>query len=150
MGVNSTLGISPSTGDFVKEAAVSDMFEIQSSQLAAERSDDATKTFANQMISDHQKTTSEPKDMVDSKKVNAAIPPEMDAARKKMLDKLGGLNGVDFSKQYHRDQVNAHKDAVSLFKRYARGGRNQALKSWAASTEPTLEHHLQMAKDLDR
>jgi hypothetical protein len=31
-GVNSALGVSPSTADFVKEAAISDMFEIQSSQ----------------------------------------------------------------------------------------------------------------------
>ncbi|TLY16000.1 MAG: DUF305 domain-containing protein, partial [Nitrospirae bacterium] len=31
-GMNSTLGISPATEDFVKQAAVSDMSEIQSSQ----------------------------------------------------------------------------------------------------------------------
>ena len=29
-GVNSALGITPKTSDFVKEAAISDMFEIQS------------------------------------------------------------------------------------------------------------------------
>src|SRR5580692_9560947 len=33
-GVNSALGISPTTTDFVKEAAISDMVEIQSSQFA--------------------------------------------------------------------------------------------------------------------
>jgi putative membrane protein len=31
-GINSTLGISPTTKDFVQEAAISDMFEIQSVQ----------------------------------------------------------------------------------------------------------------------
>ena len=36
-GVNSALGITPTTTDFVKEAATSDMFEIRSSQLAPER-----------------------------------------------------------------------------------------------------------------
>ena len=56
-GVNAVLGVSPSAADFVKEAATSDMFEIQSSQLAAERADDATKAFAKRMIADHQKTT---------------------------------------------------------------------------------------------
>jgi putative membrane protein len=29
-GVNSTLGMSPSTADFVQEVAISDMFEIRS------------------------------------------------------------------------------------------------------------------------
>jgi putative membrane protein len=58
-GVNSTLGITPKTVDFVDEAATSDMFEIQSSKLAAERTNGDVQTFAQQMISDHTKTTSE-------------------------------------------------------------------------------------------
>src|SRR3954469_22200122 len=33
-GVNSTLGIAPKSEDFVKQVAISDMFEIQSSQIA--------------------------------------------------------------------------------------------------------------------
>jgi putative membrane protein len=57
-GVNSTLGISPATEDFVKQAAVSDMFEIQSSKLAQERGNAAEKSFAAIMIKDHEKTTS--------------------------------------------------------------------------------------------
>jgi len=36
-GVNSILGVAPTTADFVKEAAISDMFEVQSSELAQER-----------------------------------------------------------------------------------------------------------------
>ena len=34
-GINSTLGIAPTTNDFVQEAAVSDMFEVQSSTIAS-------------------------------------------------------------------------------------------------------------------
>ena len=49
-----------------------------------------------------------------------------------MLDKLRSLSGSDFNKQYKRDQVSAHKDAVSLFQRYAQGGDDAALKDWAA------------------
>jgi len=55
-GVNSALGISPTTADFVKEAAIGDMFEIQSSELAAYRGNEQTRGFANQMITDHQRT----------------------------------------------------------------------------------------------
>jgi len=51
-----------------------------------------------------------------------------------MLDKLKGLNGADFTKQYDKDQVSAHKDAVSLFQRYAKGGDDAALKDWAGKT----------------
>ena len=37
-GANSALGVSPSTADFVTQAAISDMFEIQTSQLALQQS----------------------------------------------------------------------------------------------------------------
>jgi putative membrane protein len=49
-GVNSTLGISPTTADFVKEAATSDMTEIAASKLGQERGNAQEKTFASQMI----------------------------------------------------------------------------------------------------
>ena len=58
-GINSALGISPTTRDFVQEATISDMLEIASSKLAEQRADDATKAFAKQMIADHTKTSDE-------------------------------------------------------------------------------------------
>ena len=45
-GVNSTLGISPSTQDFVTEAANSDMLEIELSKLVAAKGDAKDKAFA--------------------------------------------------------------------------------------------------------
>jgi putative membrane protein len=39
-----------------------------------------------------------------------------------MIDELVGLSVADFTKQYRSDQVSAHKDALSLFRRYAKGG----------------------------
>jgi putative membrane protein len=149
-GVNSVLGVSPSTADFVKEAAISDMFEIQSSELAEQKATDPqTKTFAEHMIKDHKKTSSDLKMLVDSGKVNAEIPTQLDSSHQSMLDKLKSLSGADFTKQYNSDQDSGHKDAVSLFKRYADGGDNPDLKTWAAKTLPTLDDHLKMAQDLD-
>ncbi len=147
-GVNSVLGIAPKTADFVKEAAIGDMFEIQSSELAQQKGNDQTKSFAGQMVADHQKTTNELKGLVDSGKVKATLPTQMDKAHQKMLDKLKSLNGADFDKQYGVDQVAAHKQAVSLFERYGRRGKDAALKDWAAKTLPTLQHHLEMAQGL--
>ena len=50
IGVNATLGISPSTQDFVTEAANSDMLEIELSKLVAAEGDARDKAFADQMI----------------------------------------------------------------------------------------------------
>jgi putative membrane protein len=148
-GVNSLLGLSPSTADFVTQAAMSDMFEIQSSQLALRRGDDATKGFAQQMITDHQKTSAELTALVQGVSSKATMPTDLDAPHRKMLDTLNGLNGAAFDRQYSRDQVSGHKDAVSLFQRYAKGGDSTAIRQWADTTLPTLEHHLMMAQHLN-
>jgi len=149
-GVISVVGIAPKTSDFVQEAATSDMFEIQSSRLAVERSDPATKAFAQQMITDHEKTSADLKGMVGAGKVQATLPAAMTSSQQKMLDKLKGLKAAAFTKEYHTDQVSAHKDAVDLFKRYGDKGDDAALKAWAEKTRPALEHHLMMARDLSK
>jgi putative membrane protein len=149
-GINSVLGITPSTPDFVKEVAISDLFEIESSKLAAQRaSDEATKSFASKMVTDHTKTSTELKQAVSSDP-NTPIPDALDSSHQSKLDKLKGLTGEDFTKQYHDDQVTTHKNAVSLFERYAKGGDSEKLKSWATKTLPDLQHHLDLARSLDK
>jgi putative membrane protein len=149
-GVNSTLGISPSTQDFVTEAANSDMLEIESSKLVAAKSDTKDKAFADQMIKDHTATSAELKSLVTSGKVQVNLPAVMDKAHWAKLDKVNSLNGADFTKAYEDMQVSAHKDAVSLFERYAKGGENADLKAFAAKTLPHLQEHLKLAQDLNR
>jgi putative membrane protein len=147
-GMNSTLGIAPTTADFVKEAATSDMFEIQSSQLAEQHGNPTEKTFAATMIKDHQKTSEDLKSMVSGGQVKAELPTELDSSHQTEIDKLKSLKGADFSARYDSDQQSGHKDAVSLFERYAKGGDDAKLKDWASKTLPTLRHHLDMANDL--
>ncbi|WP_440984183.1 DUF4142 domain-containing protein [Shinella sumterensis] len=148
-GVNSTLGIPPATEDFVKEASMSDMFEIESSKLALQKGGDATKAFAQQMIDAHQKTTSELKALLDGGKVKGMPATAMSDAQTKSLEELRGLSGNDFDEAYQDEQEDAHEDAVDLFKRYGSEGDNPDLKAWAAKTVPALEHHLKMAEDLE-
>ena len=145
-GINSTLGIAPTTKDFVQEATVSDMFEIQSSKMAASKLNGKDKEFAEQMIADHTKTSSEL--MAAAKGANVPLPTGVDSTHQNWLDKLSQASGDDFRKLYFDDQVSAHKDAVSLFQRYGNSGENAALKSWASTTLPALQHHLDMAQGL--
>lgn len=149
-GLNSLVGASPNTQDFVTEAAISDMFEIQSSKLAQEKKDTKTDEFAKKMIDDHTTSSDAIKNMVQSGKVKADIPASIDSKHQSMLDKLKGLNGDDFEKQYRSDQISGHKDAVDLYKRYAKGGDNADLKAFAEKTLPIVEHHQKMAEDLPK
>jgi len=149
-GVNSALGISPTTADFVKEVAISDIFEIGSSKLAQEKGNPAEKSFASQMVTDHTKTSNDLKGLVSNGKVKAELPTALDSSHQSKLDKLKGESGKDFSSDYDSMQVSAHKDAVSLFERYAKSGENAELKEWAGKTLPTLKHHLEMAENLKK
>jgi putative membrane protein len=149
-GVNSVLGIAPTTEDFVKEVAMSDMMEIESSKIAQTRGNAEEKKFAGQMIDDHTKTSTELKQLVSSGDVKAEIPASLDDSSKKKLDKLRDAKPEDFSSEYDSMQVSAHKDAVSLFERYAKGGDNPKLKDWAGKTLPALQHHLEMAQAMDK
>jgi putative membrane protein len=149
-GVNSALDIAPTTADFVKEVAISDMFEIDSSKLAQDKGNAPEKTFASQMVADHTKTSTELKTLVSSGKVKTELPTALDSSHQSKLDKLKGESGKDFSSDFDSMQVSAHKDAVSLFERYAKGGDNSDLKDWAGKTLPALKHHLEMAENLKK
>jgi putative membrane protein len=148
-GVNSTLGIAPKTEDFIKEAAMSDMLEIESSKIAQTKGDAQEKTFAGEMITDHTKTSTQLKGMV-SGEMKTAVPTALDDSSEKKLGKLRDSKPEDFAGEFDPMQVSAHKDAVSLFERYAKGGDDPKLKDWAAKTLPTLQHHLAMAQDMNK
>jgi putative membrane protein len=148
-GVNSVLGVSPTTADFVKEAAISDMTEIAASELGQERGNSEEKTFSAQMIADHTKTSSELSALV-ADGVKVEIPAGLDDAAQKNIAKLKDAKPDDFSSAFDSMQVSAHKDAVSLFERYAKGGEDPKLKDWAGKTLPHLQHHLEMAEGLGK
>ncbi|MFL9827225.1 DUF4142 domain-containing protein [Rhodoplanes sp. SY1] len=154
-GQSQTTGAAPagtagvSTADFVRRAALGDMFEIQSSQLAREKADREGRAFSNTMIQAHTKTSNELKSLVQSGKVQAEVPTGLDQAHTQKLEQLRGLSGDAFEKAYQQMQVQAHQDAVALFTSYAQSGDNAELKQWAEKTLPELKQHLGMAEKLD-
>jgi len=148
-GVNSALGLAPTTADFVKEAATSDMLEIEAAKIAQQKGNADEKKFAEQMIIDHTKTSNELKGLVSGGAVKAELPTALDSSSQSQLDKLNNAKPEDFAATYDPMQVSAHKDAVSLFERYAKSGENDKLKDWAGKTLPALQHHLDMAQQMN-
>ena len=148
-GVNSAFGISPTTADFVKEVALSDMTEMAAAQLGRDRGNAQEKAFSDQMITDHTKTSEDLKTMAPSD-AKTVIPSALDSSSQSKIDKLREAKPEDFSSDFDSMQVSAHKDAVSLFERYAKGGEDPKLKDWAGKMLPTLRHHLEMAQNLGK
>ena len=78
------------------------------------------------------------------------LPTALDSSAQSKLDKLRAATPQEFAAIYDPMQVDAHEDAVSLFERYAKGGDDPKLKDWAGKTLPALQHHLEMAQEMDK
>ena len=136
---------------FAKKVAAANTFEIQSSELAQQRAQSAeVKSFAQKMISDHTKAGKDFKAAVQEANISPPPPEQPDAKQKAILAKLEKAQGAAFDKAYVNAQLNAHKEAVSLFRNYSKSGKTEPLKSFAQKTLPTLEHHLTMVQDLNK
>lgn len=139
----------PSTSDFVQKTAMSDMYEVQAGKLAAEKGQsDAVKQFGQQMVDAHTKTTEELTGIVKTKNIKVDPPTKLDAKHQKLIDDLNSATADNFDKAYAKQQVDAHQEAVDLFKKYAASGDDADVKQFAEKTLPTIQHHLDEAKKL--
>jgi len=131
---------------FVMKASASDLAEVNLSRLATRRaSNSSVKEFAEKMIADHTKTSKELIDMADKKRLKVAT--TMEEKHQKLSEKLSGLEGEKFDREFMTVQVKAHEEAVSLFEKQSKSGKDSDLKAWAKKTLPDLKHHLKMAKE---
>lgn len=146
-----TDGTTKVTENFVKNATVSGKFEIESSRVALEKSQNAeVKEFAQTMIDDHIRADQELKSTIPQSSASmVALPEGLDNKHQKMLDKLQNASANDFDDEYIKAQKAAHKEAVSLFSSYAKKGDDAALKDFAGKTLPVLEAHQEHVKHLD-
>jgi putative membrane protein len=132
---------------FMKTAAMDGMAEVEHGKLAAQQAASSdVKQFAQRMVDDHSKAGDELKGLATQKHVTLAT--ALDAKHKAMQDKLSKLNGTAFDTAYMSHMVTAHKEAVMLFQREAKTGKDAETKAWAEKTLPTLQEHLKMAQEV--
>jgi putative membrane protein len=147
-------GVSPLSGtsatDYVKMAADSDMFEIQSSKLALMRSQrDDVKSYAKQMIADHTMTT---KSLMAALKNNdrmiARPSTKLSAENAAKIALLKKAPKGSFDDLYLQQQVAAHQTAWALHKGYSLDGTDATLKQVASTAVPVIERHLGHAQQM--
>ena len=132
---------------FAGAVASSDMFEIQSAELAAQKAQSAeVKSFAAQLRTDHEKSTADLKTAAASS--NVTVAPAMDEEKQGMLDKLKAASGADFDRQFVEIQKAAHENALNLLQNYASSGDNPALKDFAAKASKVVQGHLDHANGM--
>jgi putative membrane protein len=150
ISVNEAAAASRSAQDFVRNATSGNQFEILSSQMALEKSQDPNiQQFAKQMIDDHSKAGEQLKSTLPQSSVDPSVAGDtLESRHQKMLDKLRSASARDFDRQYIKAQQKAHKETVKLFKDYSQKGEDPALKEFASQTLPKLEQHREHVKEL--
>ena len=138
-----------SAADFIQTVAASDAFEIQSSELAAQRAArQDVKELAAQMVTAHRQTTQELTQLTAANNLSAPTP-QLNAMQQTSLDNLRNQTGNAFADAYLDAQVGAHENAVRAFEQYASAGEAGPLRDWAQRTLPALRQHLQHAQGLE-
>ena len=135
---------------FMEKAAMSDMAEIQLSQIAQQKATrDDVKQLAGRMVQDHTKTSAELKTIAGA--ANVTLPTTLDRKHQQAVQKLQGMTaGAEFDRQYLNLLLDDHKQAVALFRNESKSGKNPDAKAFAAKTLPALEEHLQMVQAMTK
>jgi putative membrane protein len=134
--------------NFLEQAAQNGLAEVQASRLALEKATQAeVKAFAQKMVDDHTKSNAELSSLAAAKRVK--VPTEPSLMQRAKLRLLGTADGANFDARYVEQMgIEAHEDTIELFRKAAADAQDADVKAFASKTLPTLEHHLQMARQL--
>ncbi|HEY4015813.1 MAG TPA: DUF4142 domain-containing protein [Polyangiaceae bacterium] len=132
--------------EFMTHAAEGGLLEVELGRKAEERGTAAdVKAFGDRMVSDHTKANRELAALASRKGVS--LPTQLDAKGAKKVDDLSKLSGKKFDHEYVDSMVDDHQEDVEEFAKEAKDANDPELRDWATKTLPTLQSHLQMAKD---
>lgn len=134
---------------FASQAAVIGKAEIELAQLALNNTrNEEIRMYAERMVKDHTAADQKLKKIAAAQ--NIQLPQTLDAKHQAAKQKLAGLQGDAFDREYKKHMTMGHGEAVALFESASQTQQMpKDLKEFAASTLPTLEKHHEMAKDLD-
>lgn len=130
--------------DFVSKVQSSTQFEIASSKLVLDKSQDKQlKTLAQRMVHDHTKAAEDLSKTIASETAsNLPQNTPMSSAMQQKMQQLQAATGKDFDATYVAMMVEDHEDAVKLFKDFEKSTKDTKLQSFAHRILPIIEGHL--------
>ncbi len=132
--------------EYVTTAGASDLYEITSSQVVLETTQNPQlRDFAQMMITQHKQSTADVKAAAMRSRVRVA-PPKLMPLQQELITELRAENGPARDAAYVAQQKASHGQALAVQKAYAMEGTAPALKTTAAAIVPVVEHHIMMLK----
>ena len=138
------------TPGFVNATGINDLYVVAASKIALQRSRaPAVRAFARRMVEAHTAAIARLKKTIRYNNVNATLPDAVDARRRGMLDDLRGARSENFDHRYIAQQIAAHKETGILMRRYAKVGKINAMRDFAAASGKAEAGHLALAQATD-
>lgn len=128
---------------FVKAAAGGAKEVAVSQAVMGKLTNPQVRAYATAMVTDHNAANNEILNLALRKGVTL---PAQDAT--KITEKWSEKDG-NVDKKYLHEMIEDHEDAVKLFEKASKSD-DADIAAFAQKTLPTLQHHLQMAKDLKK
>lgn len=145
----SATAMDPADSDFMMKAAQGGLAEVDMGYMASSKATNPdVKKFGDRMVTDHSKANDELKQLAATKGVT--LPTAVSDEEKKDMDAMSAKSGKDFDKGYIDDMVQDHEKDVAEFEKASKEAKDADLKAWAAKTLPTLQKHLEMAKETQK
>ncbi|HET9835190.1 MAG TPA: DUF4142 domain-containing protein [Rhodanobacteraceae bacterium] len=138
---------SSSDTSFARKAAQGGMAEVAMGKLAESHAQSAdVKAFGQKMVQDHSAANDKLKAVAEQEHIQ--LPTQPSSKDQSTINRLSSLHGAAFDKAYTRTMLKDHEKDIAEFKQEARQGGGSPVQSFAKATLPTLEQHLQMARQL--
>lgn len=147
-GSSAAGAVSKSDQTMMKDLAYANMSEIQAAKIAQQKSsNDNVKNFAQKMLDDHTKAQDQLQQLAQSKGVS--LPTQLDKTHQSEINKLSALSGDKLDKTYmSREGISDHRKTHALLTRIEKHAKDQDLKTLASNLLPTINEHLQLAKEM--
>jgi putative membrane protein len=132
---------------FLYQAEKDNLAEQELGRMVVEKSKNSdVRDYAQMLVDDHTKAL---KDLVDlMKDKGIAQPKDLPKAEHQAWDKLKGMSGPEFDREFTTMMVRDHQDAVKEFQREANMAQDYDVKKYANHVLPVLQNHLQKAQEL--
>jgi len=133
---------------FINEAAGTGLYEVEGGQMAAAKgSQPAVRAFGTMLVTQHRAAHGELQAVARANGIT--LPINVEADKRSKLDRLAQLSGVAFDREFVQVVgIADHEAAVARFTAAGRDVRDPALRAWIDKTLPTLQRHLQEARQL--
>ena len=144
VGIAPALAQTMAASQYVAEAGAGDLYERESSQIVLQSTGNPKlRSFAQEMLRDHAKSTAQVKAAALRAGVRVA-PAKLTPPQAQMIAQLRAAKGAARDSEYVAQQKSAHQQALALHQRYASDGTAAPLKTVAATTAPVVQHHIEM------